>query len=105
MPLAMRKASSRSFALSTARTGPKISSWATRAEGWTSATIIGPTIVPLVGERASIALEDHAAFGGGDPLVFEDALACVGVDHRANFGLGIVGRPDLDRSGRLDQSG
>ena len=28
---------------STASTGPKISSWATRAPGWTSAKIIGPT--------------------------------------------------------------
>ena len=58
--------------------------------------------VALIGERSCIRLIDHAALGGGDPLVFENAPAGVGVDHRADQGLGIVGRPHLDRPGRLD---
>jgi len=42
-PLAIARASSMSFALRTARTGPKISSWAMAADGGTSTKTWGAT--------------------------------------------------------------
>ena len=105
VPLAIRKASSRSRAFSTARTGPKTSSWASRAVGRTPATIMGPTKYPWSASGPDLAMEDDPALGRGDLLVFDDPPARVGVDHRTDERLGIIGGADLDGPGGLDQAG
>ena len=106
MPLAIRRASLRSAAFRTARTGPKISSWAMRAI-WARRRRRSCGRRSSRGWQASpgSAWNDDSALGRGDSLIFENAAAGLGVDHRADDRLGIFGRADFDGARRLDQPG
>ena len=76
---------SRSRALRTASTGPKISSWAMTAVGGTSAKMCGADVVALLGQRRRRRRRKPSRPSRLPcSMVVEDAALGLGVDHRAD---------------------